>query len=77
MESAIKNIPNTPDHVMIDEHNKAITIIEIGCSYDAYMDTCYASKLLKYQPLNNVLNNYGYSCKVIALIFGSFGRSCT
>ena len=52
--TAIKNIPDTPELVIIDEHNKAITIIEIGCSYDGYMDTCYVSKLLKYQPLNNV-----------------------
>ena len=74
MEPAIKNIADTPDLVIMDEHNKAITIIEIGCSYDAYMDTCYASKLLKYQPLNNVFNNYGYSCKVIALLFGSLGH---
>ena len=74
MKTAIKHIPNTPDLVSIDEKNKAITIIEIGCSYDAYMDTCYASKLLKYQPLSNVLTNYGYSCTVIALIFGSLGH---
>ena len=35
MEPAIKNILHTPDLVIVDEHNKAITIIEIGCSYDA------------------------------------------
>ena len=56
-----------PDLVIIDEHNKAITIIEIGCSYDGYTDICYASKLLKYQPFNNVLNNYGQTTMCVCI----------
>lgn len=74
LETATNHLPNTPDIFVINEHTKAVTIIEIGCSFDAYMDTCYASKLLKYQPWYNVFNNFGYSCKVIALIFGSLGH---
>ena len=43
----IANMANTPDIVIANKTLKTILIIEAGCCFDLYTDTCYYSKLLK------------------------------
>ncbi len=69
-----KNIPNTPDIVIVNETLNTVFVIEVGCSFDLYLDTCYLSKLLKYQPLVEALHQLDYKCKLIILVFGSLGH---
>lgn len=42
---------NLWDIIVMNENSKMVTIIEIACSFDLYVDTCFTFKLLKYQPL--------------------------
>jgi hypothetical protein len=56
------NIPNTPDIVFINQARKSVTIFEIGCAFDLYMDTCFTSKFMKYQPLVECITALGYNC---------------
>lgn len=69
-----KNIPNTPDIVIVNESVNSVFIIEVGCCFDLYMDTCYYSKLVKYQPLLERIHQLGYECRLIVLVFGSLGH---
>ena len=68
------NIPNAPDIIFINEISKSVVIFEIGCSFDLYMDTCFTSKLMKYQPLVECIKSLGYNCRFIVLVFGSLGH---
>ncbi len=70
----LKNIPNTPDIVIVNEALNTVFVIEVGCSFDLYLDTCYLSKLLKYQPLVEAKHQLNYQCKLIILVFGSLGH---
>ncbi len=49
-------------------------VIEVGCSFDLYLDICYLSKLLKYQPLVEAIHQLDYHCKLMTLVFGSLGH---
>ena len=68
------NIPNTPDITIVDVSNKKVTIVELACFFDLYMDICFNTKLLKYQPLANSITNLGFNCTLIILIFGTLGH---
>lgn len=72
--SMVGSFPNTPDIVMIDECNKTVLLLEIGCSFDAYMDSCFSDKWTKYQALANAISACGYNCKTLVLVFGSLGH---
>merc|ERR1712055_1042771 len=72
--NSLQDIPNTPDIVFINENRKTATIFEIGCPFDLYMDTCFTSKLMKYQPLVERIMALGYNCQLIILVFGSLGH---
>ena len=72
--NSLQDIPNTPDIVFINENRKTVTIFEIGCPFDLYMDTCFTSKLMKYQPLVERIMAMGYNCQLIVLVFGSLGH---
>ncbi len=52
-----KNIPNTPDIVIVIKALDTVFVIEVGCTFDLYLETCYLSKLLKYQPLIEAIIN--------------------
>ncbi len=69
-----KNIPNTPDIVIVNKALNTVFVIEVGGSFDLYLDTCYLSKLLKYQPLLEAIHQLDYQCKLITLVFGSLGH---
>ena len=68
------NIPNTPDIVFINHTRRSVSIFEIGCAFDLYMDTCFNSKIIKYQPLVECITALGYNCQLIVLVFGSLGH---
>ena len=70
----LKKLANTTDIVIVDETLKTVLIIEVGCCFNLYMDTCYYSKLLKYQPLVSRIGQLGYQCQFISLFFGSAGH---
>ena len=48
--------------------------MEMGCSFDGYMEQAFAEKLLKYKPLVVRLDSLGCSCKLVVPIFGSLGH---
>jgi len=54
---SFKNLPNTPDIVIVNEVMKSVCMFEVACCFDLYMDLCYYSKLLKYQPLVDLIIN--------------------
>ena len=68
------NIPNTADVVFLDRDRREVLILEIGCVYDLYMDMAFNDKIMKYQPIWAKLNDLGYQCKLVVLIFGSLGH---
>ncbi len=70
----LKKIPNTPEIVIVNKALNTVFVIEFGCSFDLYLDTCYLSKLLKYQPLVEAIHQLDYQCKLITLVFGSLGH---
>lgn len=72
--AVIRDFPNTPDIVVVNEVLKNILIMEVGCCFDSYMDLCYSEKMLKYQPLVNALKVCGYNTKLVVLIYGSLGH---
>ena len=72
--NSLQDIPNTPDIVVINENRKTVTTFEIGCPFDLYMDTCFTSKLMKYQALVECIMALGYNCQLIVLVFGSLGH---
>ena len=74
LESVLKDSPNTPDIVVVDDLLKTIVILEVGCCFDMYMDLCFSEKMLKYQPLTHALTVGGYSTKLVVLIYGSLGH---
>jgi hypothetical protein len=73
--TTFSNVQNTPDITIVDVSNKNVTIVELACCFDFYMDfymdLCFNTKLLKYQPLVNSITNLGFNCTLIILIFGS------
>jgi len=49
-------------------------IVEISCPFDAFLESCYRTKLTYYQPLNEFITlDTSYSCKTIVIIIGSLG----
>ncbi len=60
--------------MIVNETLNTVFVIEVGCSFDLYLDTCYLSKLLKYQPLVEAIHQLDCQCKLIILVFGSLGH---
>ncbi len=63
-----------PDITIIDEDNRTVEIVEIGCCFDSYLEETYYDKLMKYQPLVQEITVMGYKCQYIVLVFGSLGH---
>ena len=68
------NIPNTPDVVFLNRERREVLLLEIGCVFDLYMEMAFNDKILKYQPILEILRDLGYQCKLIVFIFGSLGH---
>ncbi len=67
-------IANTPDIVNISQNGKKVTLFEVSCAFDLFMEDSYCSKILKYQSLISTVENLGYKCQFIVLVFGSLGH---
>jgi hypothetical protein len=72
----LRDSPNTPDIVVVDNLLKTIVFLEVGCCFDLYMDLCFSEKKLKqaYQPLIHALTVGGYSTNLVGLIYCSLGH---
>jgi len=62
----------TPDIVNISQNGKKVTLFEMLCAFDLFMEDSYCSKILKYQSLISTTENLGYKCQL--LVFGSLGH---
>ncbi len=69
-------IANTPDIVNISQNRKTATLFEVWCAF-VFMEDSYCSKILKYQSLISTIENLGYKCHLIVLVFGSLGDPWT
>jgi hypothetical protein len=49
--------------VDVVEGDQREVILEVGCSFDCWMEWAFAEKLLKYKPLIPRLYSLGYECK--------------
>ncbi len=67
-------IANTPDIINISQNGKTVTLFEVSCAFDLFMEDSYCSKILKYQSLISTVENLGYKCQLIVLVFGSLGH---
>lgn len=63
-----------PDITIIDEDNRTVDIVEVGCCFDSYLEETFCEKLMKYQPLVQEITVMGYKCQYIVLVFGSLGH---
>jgi hypothetical protein len=51
-----------------------VLLLEIGCVFDLYMEIAFNDKIVKYQPILELLRDLGYQCKLIVIILGSLGH---
>ena len=65
---------NTPDVVLVDEINRELLILEIGCTFDYSLEEAFSTKMLKYLQLTQTISQLGYKCKLLVFIFGSLGH---
>ena len=61
-----------PDLVIKNE-DKSMTIIDIACPYDLYIENTYQDKIEKYLPLKAYLTSNGFGCEIKAIVIGSLG----
>ena len=62
-----------PDIVIIDENNRNVFILEVGCCFDSCLEEAY-KKLVKYNPVVQQKSGLGYKSQYLVLIFGSLGH---
>ncbi len=74
LQNTFLGIANTPDIVNISQNRKTATLFEVSCAFDLFMEDSYCSKILKYQSLISTIENLGYKCQLIVLVFGSLGH---
>ena len=65
---------NTPDAVIIDEENREVLILEVGCTFDHSLEEAFSTKMVKYQLLEQTISRMGYNCKLLVYIFGCLGH---
>ena len=51
-----------------------MTVLQAGCVFDLYMDIAFCNTLTKYQSLVANINELGYKCRLVILIFGRLGH---
>ncbi len=47
---------NTPDVVVIVEECREVFVLEIACTFDSSMEEAFMIKVIKYQPLLNIIS---------------------
>ena len=52
---------NTPDLIVIDETNREVFLMEVGCTFDSRLEEAFLTKQVKYQPLVQVITHIGCS----------------
>ena len=50
-----------------------VSIIDIACPYDFYIESTYQAKLEKYRCIKEFLSNKEIECSINAIIIGSLG----
>ena len=58
-----------PDIVL--RHENEVTIIDVACPYDLYIENLYQAKLYKYYCIRDLLQQNGLKCAIDAIIIGS------
>ncbi len=66
---------NTPDVVVINEECREVFVLEIACTFVPSMEEAFMTKVIKYQPLLNVISEIGYGGRLLVFIFGSLGHT--
>ncbi len=66
---------NTPDVDVINEECREVFVLEIACTFDSSMEEAFLTKVIKYQPLQNVISEIGYRGRLLVFIFGSLGHT--
>ncbi|KAI2660150.1 Biotin--protein ligase [Labeo rohita] len=65
---------NTPDVVVVNEGRREVFILEVACTFDSSMEEAFMTKVIKYQPLLNIITEIGYRGCLSVFIFGSLGH---
>ena len=55
-------IPNMPDIIVVGGGRREVLILEVGCSFDSYMEQAFTDKFLKYALTR--LNSLGCSADI-------------
>ena len=63
-----------PDVTIIDENNRNMFILEVGCCFDSSLEEAYSTKLVNYYPLVQQISGLGYKSQYLVLIFISLGH---
>ncbi len=66
---------NTPDVVVINEECREVSVLEMACTFDSSMEEAFMTKVIKYQPLLNIISEIGYRGRLLVFIFGSLGHT--
>ena len=70
----IRDIPHRKlDLLMVNHSINSVTIIEVSCPWDRFLDDCYQLKVNKYLPLCQRISGEGLQCKIVVIIVGSSG----
>ena len=63
-----------PDITIIDENNRNVFILEVGCCFDSSLEEAYLTKLVNYNPLVQQISGLGYKSQYLVVIFSSLGH---
>ncbi len=58
-----------------NNNNREVFVLEIACTFDSSMEEAFMTKVIKYQPLLNVISEIGYRGRLLVFIFGSLGHT--
>jgi len=53
-------LANTPDIVVVNEDISEVFVVEFACTFDYGMEEAFVTKMIKYQPLLNIISEFGY-----------------
>ncbi len=50
-------------------------VLEIACTFDSRMEEDFMTKVIKYQPLLNIISEIGYRGRLVVFMLGSLGHT--
>ena len=71
---AFASTASRPDIAVIDYDSREALLVEVAVPFDAFIDLSYSAKFDKYLPLCMEIGSFGFSCRIVVLIFGSLGN---